>query len=84
MCSSDRFDEKLISRLLILYPGNAMKSTHMSVAGFTLITLGYWINCRRDWARSYFNMKQSESTFPEEIESIVERKKKNDTMVKDS
>lgn len=57
-----------------LATSRAAQSTHIAVVSFTVITLGFWFNCRRQWAKDYFNMKQAEDSFPEEIEAIKARK----------
>ena len=68
-----------------MFEGRAARSTHISVLSFTVITLGFWFNCRQKWAKDNFNMKQSEGSFPEEIESIKARKlQKEDAIRKDS
>lgn len=68
------FSTKIIICICLFVSGRAAQSTHISVVSFTVITLGFWFNCRRQWAKDYFNMKQSENSFPEEIEAIKARK----------
>lgn len=58
----------------IYFLGRVIQSTHISVASFAVISLGYYVNCRRIWAKNNFMTRQAEDTFPEEIESLSANK----------
>lgn len=59
-----------------LATSNAIRSTNFSVIAFTLVTYGYWLQCRMNWAHDNFNSRQSENSFIDEIEANQERIRK--------